>query len=274
MPMDDDEGLEDDREGSSQESAQDQKNRRKRKMVLIVIVTLVLEFVAFGVYQVFFKTEAVDKNEAKKKMEQLKEEKKLARKIVVRGHWFAERIPALPPLAYQSKYVSKGGASGVGKNTASGGKTGGGEKAVSSHPPAQGADDEDVERTAKGDVVYSEGEKKWLGAEGKDAGTVVVDRLQVVTDDFGGRTARGRIVNYGRQSLSRVTALLDFTQPDGGVVISRKINPLVISGGLFGDRIQTLQPGDSRIFQVDASDLPASWKGQVAVLVQSYHFVP
>ncbi|MBF0131095.1 MAG: hypothetical protein HQL75_00705 [Magnetococcales bacterium] len=274
MPMDDEEGLEDDSEGSSQESEQDRKKKRKRKMMLIVIVILVLEFVAFGVYQIFFKSGSVEKTEAKKKLEQLKEEKKLARKIIIRGHWFAGRIPVLPPLAYQSKYISKGGQSGVGNKVAPGGKTGDGEKAALLSPPAQVADDEDVERTAKGDIIYSEGEKKWLGMEGKDTGTVVVDRLQVVTDDFGRRLARGRVVNYGRQSLSRVVALLDFTQPDGDVVISRWINPLVISGGLFGDRIQTLQPGDSRMFQVDASDLPTSWKGQVAVLVQSYHFIP
>lgn len=274
MPMDDEEGQEDEQEGSSQESEQDRKKGQKRKMMLIGIVILLLGFVSFGVYQFFFKTVDTDKIEAKKKLEQLKEEKKLARKIIIRGHWFADRIPVLPPLAYSSKYVSKGGQSDVGNKAVSEGKVGDGEKAALSTSPARVQDEEDVERTARGDVVYSEGETKWLGAEEKDAGTVVVDRLQVVTDDFGGRIARGRIVNYGRQSLSRVVALLDFTQPDGGVVISRKINPLVISGGLFGDRIQTLQPGDSRMFQVDASDLPTSWKGQVAVLVQSYHFIP
>lgn len=270
MPMDDEEGQGD----SSQESEQDLKKPQKKKMILIVIGVVLLGVAAFGAYRVFSKAGGVEKAEAKKKLEQLKEEKKLARKIIIRGHWFAEEIPVLEPIAYKSKYVAKGGESGVGEKSASGEKTGDGEKAALLKPSPQAPEDEEVERTAKGDVIFSEGEKRWIGEEGKDEGIVVVDRLQIATNDSGSQIAQGRVVNHGRQSLSRVIALMNFTQPDGKVVISRRINPLVVSGGIFGDRSQTLQPGDSREFQVDASDLPASWKGLVVVKVQSYHFVP
>ncbi|MBF0144630.1 MAG: hypothetical protein HQL84_00910 [Magnetococcales bacterium] len=256
------EGFED-----SEEHESDLALARRKKVIFIVLGVIFLEIVTFAVYKVFFKApgdEAAVKNAA----EQIMAEEQLARKTVLRGQWIAKNIPDLPPVPYKPIAVSagskSGGKRGISKNMA---------------PSLDGLDSESseedaVERTSEGDIVFSVGETKWVGPKGEGDGVVVVDRLRVGVDTFGNRVIRGRIANQGHQSLAQVEVTVEFTEAGGAIVQSRRVNPLVVSGGLFGDRVQTLKPGDSRMFQLDATDLPDSWTGSVATRIDSHHFVP
>ncbi|MBF0156180.1 MAG: hypothetical protein HQL57_03215 [Magnetococcales bacterium] len=47
--------------------------------------------------------------------------------------------------------------------------------------------------------------------------------------------------------------------------MTRKVNPLVVSGGFFGDRTQPLPAGRSRELSVDVDGAPGGWQGEVAV---------
>ena len=54
----------------------------------------------------------------------------------------------------------------------------------------------------------------------------------------------------------------------------RAINPLVVSGSMFGDRIQPLQPSELRALTVDATQAPLGWVDQVAAEIIYYQFAP
>ncbi|HIJ83818.1 MAG: hypothetical protein HW380_1237 [Magnetococcales bacterium] len=260
MAKNDEEEQEDTAEDSSDAGGTERK-KNLRKGVVIVSVTLILLGWGFiAVYKIFF-TSNEHEIAAREMQLQLVAEQKLARKNVIRGQWFTGKIPVLLPIPYQPLE----GADGEKKPS---------EKDAKTLKPAEAEEEEGVEKTLGGDIIYTMGEERWIGPKGDNEAVVVVDRLRVGVDGFGNKIVRGRIANQGGKSLAQVLMFIDFTGSGGAAVQSRLVNPLVVSGGLFGDRVQSLKPGDSRSFQVDATDLPSSWSGAVVARIQSHHFLP
>ena len=58
------------------------------------------------------------------------------------------------------------------------------------------------------------------------------------------------------------------------ILSRRAINPLVVSGGLFGDKTKPLFPGETRGFQADATQPPSGWINQLKAEVVYYQFAP
>ncbi|MBF0108067.1 MAG: hypothetical protein HQL76_02670 [Magnetococcales bacterium] len=263
---------------SSEEGAlapSDRGRARRKKVLVIVLMIIVVEVASFALYKVFFGTKS-DPVAERQLAEQVREREQQARKTVLRGQWIARNIPDLPPVSVKTMAVA---AQGNGKRSL--GREQETEMDEDSGKPesersGSSSEEDSIERTTDGDIIFSTGETRWLGprGEGEGDGVVVIDRLRVGVDLFGNRVIRGRVANQGHQSLAHVEVTVEFTEPGGTILQSRRVNPLVISGGLFGDRVQTLKPGGSRIFQVDATDLPTSWSGSVATRVEIHHFVP
>lgn len=87
-------------------------------------------------------------------------------------------------------------------------------------------------------------------------------RVQVEIDYFG-----TRIVEDARLDLL-------FLDSKEKVLGRRAVNPLVVSGGLYGDKVSPLNPGEKRAFYIDASNTPAGWTSHVAAEMIYYRFAP
>lgn len=247
-------------ETSDELPEEDGKKSRKKEVILVGAIAVVIPLLAYVAFQFLFSFKESDLG-SKESGDTVLEKQKMERRTIVRGRWVAEAIPGLPTVPGKLVEVGSSGGGDVGAS----GKKNDGEVKV-----AEG----DGERTPGGDIVYTLGEKKWIGLAGAEEGVVVIDRVRVEMDDYGKRVVRGRIANQGIRSLSWVQLSVDFSDAHGGIVQTRLVNPLVISGGLFGDRIQTLQPGGSRTFQVDATDVSSAWSGTVATKIQFHHYLP
>ena len=84
---------------------------------------------------------------------------------------------------------------------------------------------------------------------------------------------RALMSNKGNKPF--IDAKLDIIFMDGKdrIISRRSINPLVVSGGLFGDKVKLLQPGDSREFVADASNAPSGWIDRLETEVIYYQFL-
>ena len=65
-----------------------------------------------------------------------------------------------------------------------------------------------------------------------------------------------------------------FLDAGDGVVMTRSVNPLVVSGGLFGDRSEPLEAGRARDFHVEAGGAPDAWADRVDARVTDSRFAP
>lgn len=238
------------------------KGRQKEIIFLVstIIAAIIIGLVLNKLYSKSNETAAV----AEKKSQEIIEKKLAERKVVLRGHFTAEKIPDLEKTEAQGQ-----GEAGKGD-----GEKSSSDKQTQTVKDKKVEEDPSVKRTPKGDRIYTQGNKKMLGTREEAKGVVILDQIRVDVDEHKNRVIQGRIANQGSRSLAHVEAKIDFTDAGGGVLQSRLVNPLVVLGGIFGDQVQTLSPGDKRRFQLDASDLPGSWTGSLTMEVQAYHFVP
>ncbi len=63
-----------------------------------------------------------------------------------------------------------------------------------------------------------------------------------------------------------------FLDANDRVLTRRPINPLVVSGGLFGDKSVPLEVGKTRFFRVETDGVPGIWSGRVDVEVIDSEF--
>ena len=98
--------------------------------------------------------------------------------------------------------------------------------------------------------------------------------MKVQKGDNNVQIIQARIHNQSSKYLADVNLDILFLNSRGKTMFKRAINPLVVSGGLFGDKIQTLAPGASRIFIVDATEVPQGWSQEVNYTMVNYSFAP
>ncbi|MBF0270555.1 MAG: hypothetical protein HQL98_00575 [Magnetococcales bacterium] len=101
---------------------------------------------------------------------------------------------------------------------------------------------------------------------------VSVDQLTVLVMESGERRVQGRVYNQGRQPLMAARVDIQFLNANGEVLLSRPINPMVVSGGVFGDQSEPLPAGTGRTFLVSTDDIPTSWSGKLAARVREIQF--
>ncbi|MBF0614379.1 MAG: hypothetical protein HQL92_04420 [Magnetococcales bacterium] len=101
---------------------------------------------------------------------------------------------------------------------------------------------------------------------------VSVDQLSVVVMESGERNIQARLFNQGRHPLSAARVDMEFLNSKGDVVLVRPVNPLVVTGGLFGDQSEPLATGSARRFMVATDDTPASWSGKLAARIRDLQF--
>ncbi|MBF0293653.1 MAG: hypothetical protein HQL96_00570 [Magnetococcales bacterium] len=107
---------------------------------------------------------------------------------------------------------------------------------------------------------------------GPDQAEVSLDQVTVVVAESGERRVRARLFNHGPRKLTGAEVRVQFLNAEGQVILSRSVNPLVVSGGLFGDRSEALPAGSGRQFHVLADDTPVGWTGKVEVKVMGLRF--
>lgn len=109
-------------------------------------------------------------------------------------------------------------------------------------------------------------------------GLLIVDNMRVVSgrEETGMETDASfiRALMSNKAKKPFVDAKIDIIFVDGKerILLRRSINPLVVSGGLFGDKVKPLYPGESREFVVDASQPPSGWTNQIRTEVVYYQF--
>ncbi|OSM01952.1 hypothetical protein [Magnetofaba australis] len=101
-------------------------------------------------------------------------------------------------------------------------------------------------------------------------GPVAVGNFRLGGSVLGHRRLQGDLVNWAEQTLESARVELDFLDRNGHILARRQLDPLVIAGGVFGDQVKPLEAGMSRVFGLDARDLPSAWKGAVRARVLTY----
>ena len=241
------ESTEEDGESTEEGGDSDEAAKKKKQMMmlagLIVGVVLLLGIVGF-----FFSGSGSSEEE--------EEEGGYGGGVAVLtgyGELLIVKIPDLTPIPYSDAEDEKGQKS---ENGAESDKKNGNK---SIHLP-------------NGEVIYTVGDQDQSGDEQTGGGVVMVDQMQVQNGENSEKLIQARVQNRGGRFLADVRIEVLFFNSRGKPILSRGINPLVISGGLFGDKVQTLAPGSSRIFFVDATDIPPGWSEDVSAKVISYRF--
>lgn len=103
-------------------------------------------------------------------------------------------------------------------------------------------------------------------------GEVSVDQLATVISESGERRITARLSNRAQKKLIFAQVDIRFLSASKQVLLTRAVNPLVVAGGLFGDQVEPLEAGTSRLFTVFADDAPASWAGDVDAVVIDFRF--
>ncbi|MEO5365428.1 MAG: hypothetical protein H7831_03575 [Magnetococcus sp. WYHC-3] len=101
---------------------------------------------------------------------------------------------------------------------------------------------------------------------------VQVLNLRVDHDEWQQRQVRADLVNGWEEPLANAVVVLSFPDRDGRVLLERKVNPLVVSGGVFGDVVRTLNPGAHRDFRALTGVIPAGWNGKVHARIAAMEF--
>ncbi|MBF0189636.1 MAG: hypothetical protein HQL99_00630 [Magnetococcales bacterium] len=99
-----------------------------------------------------------------------------------------------------------------------------------------------------------------------------VDQLSVLVLESGERRVQGRVYNQGRQPLTAARVDIQFLSSGGEVMLSRPVNPLVVSGGIFGDQSEPLATGSGRYFLVSTDDIPPGWSGKLDARIREVQF--
>ncbi len=105
-------------------------------------------------------------------------------------------------------------------------------------------------------------------------GEVSVDKLLMVVLPDGTRGVDARLFNQSQKKLIKAQVDIRFLRSSGAVLLTRSVNPLVVSGGLFGDQSEPLKAGESRQFTIMADDVPSGWTGHMDAKVSALGFAP
>ncbi|MBF0446814.1 MAG: hypothetical protein HQL67_01290 [Magnetococcales bacterium] len=243
-------------EDFSEEEAQDPDSKRrneKKKQMIMAIALVVAIFLFSGVAYYFLSGSGVASEEGGERDEEGRRAGLRPPKLTGHGIVLSKEIPDLPPIPYPRQ---------------------GGEKEAAMADSSGMIQGEKSVRLASGEVVYTLGDSEQTGTLQTAAGVVLIDQVKVQEGDNRERLLQARIHNLGSQYLSDVTLNIRFLSRTGQSVLERAINPLVISGGLFGDKVQTLSPGTSRLFVIDGTEVPGEWSGEISAQVVHYRFAP
>jgi hypothetical protein len=233
---------EEDEEGEDSSSPQEKK--KKQMMMAAGMVAAIVLIASLSIFLLSGSEEGEGEGEGKD--DQI---------VMLTGHGelLVDKIPNLAPIPYPESAPKKELEA----------KKGAGDKRG-----------EKLARLPNGEVIYTVGKPPEKGNEQKISGVVMVDQIQVQKGDNNEKVVQARILNQGSRFLIDVHLEILFLDTRGKPVLARGINPLVISGGLFGDKVQTLAPGSSRVFLVDATDVPTSWGGNVRAKVNHFYLSP
>ena len=116
-------------------------------------------------------------------------------------------------------------------------------------------------------------------SEAFDAALLKIDNVRLVKGRGDSTTGlrvphlHALVSNKGANPMIEARVDMLFMDGTGQVLARRSVNPLVVSGGLFGDKIRPLQPGESREFEVDTSQLPAGWGSQIHAELVYYRYM-
>lgn len=226
----------------------------KKKKQLIMAGGLVLGIIILAVVAAFFSGGFGSSKEEDENAESARK----AKLVTGHGEVLTAAIPDLEPIPYPTEEANK---------AAKGDAAAKGEQQEADKATATGT------MLANGEMVYTAGEAQEVGVANSAPGVVMVDQLQVEIGEHNEKRIEARILNQGGKFLHDVAVDILFLDSRGETVLARSVNPLVISGGLFGDKVQTLWPGRARKFIVDATDVPKSWSGALRPNVTSYSFV-
>jgi len=115
-----------------------------------------------------------------------------------------------------------------------------------------------------------------IGEDGDNGqrGQVLIDRTRVHRGTEGRRWVQARLINRGKAPLLAAWVDILFLDANDHIILRRPVNPLVVSGGVFGDKSVALETGKTRFFRVETDGVPASWVNRVKVLVVGSEFAP
>ncbi|MBF0194988.1 MAG: hypothetical protein HQL71_10540 [Magnetococcales bacterium] len=235
-------------EGGDSEPTPEQKKKKQLIMVGAIVAVVIVTLVVVGM---FF-------SGPEKTQEQIEEEEAKARKGVIvltgYGEFLFEKIPDLANIPYTDDTQQQDQL-----------KDATAEKQITT-----GIN----EKLPSGEVIFTTGENKLPSKKQSDVGVVLVDNMKVQKGENNIQIIQARIINQSSKYLAEVHLDILFLNSRGKTMFKRGVNPLVISGGLFGDKIQTLAPGASRTFYVDATEVPRGWSQEVNYTLVNYSFAP
>lgn len=189
--------------------------------------------------------------EIKKEREAERDEK--LRDLVNEGTWILNNIPDLPPIAFDK---SKGWDTFA-------------ARLAGLTPKAQQKRSQEatprIERGKSDDFAE---------------GLLIVSNLQLNSDKAKAGSAPDKPRIHATLNNTSTRPVIDirvdilFMDGKDRILSRRAINPLVVSGGLFGDKTKPLFPGETRGFQADATQPPSGWINQLKAEVVYYQFAP
>ncbi|MBF0427981.1 MAG: hypothetical protein HQL94_03600 [Magnetococcales bacterium] len=94
-------------------------------------------------------------------------------------------------------------------------------------------------------------------------GDLAIENYSQIVMETGEVRINAHMFNHGRQPLAAAWVNIDFLNSNGEVLFTRAVNPLVVSGGIFGDQSAPLAEGTGRQFHVSADEVPFGWTGKV-----------
>ena len=176
-----------------------------------------------------------------REMEEMRDE--ALRELAGEGNWLISNIPDLPPIPFDPSKDWKSIATQ--------------KKALSETNQDKSKTLPRIEKGKSGDFVE---------------GLLTVSSLRVELDDM--PHIRALLSNNGTKYLDDARVDILFMDGKDKVLLRRSINPLVVSGGLFGDKTKPLFPGETREITLDASQTPPGWINQLKAEVIYYQLAP
>ena len=175
-----------------------------------------------------------------REQEEMRDE--VLKELAGEGYWLVNKIPDLPPIPYDPSKDLKSVTPG---------------KAPSAITQGQSKNLPRIEKGKSGDFVE---------------GLLLVNSLWVELGET--PQINGLLSNNSTHFLDDARVDILFMDGKNKILQRRSINPLVVSGGLFGDKIKPLFPGETRAIALDASQTPPGWINQLQAEVIYYQLVP
>ncbi|MBF0187748.1 MAG: hypothetical protein HQL50_07470 [Magnetococcales bacterium] len=94
---------------------------------------------------------------------------------------------------------------------------------------------------------------------------VILTNIRVERGMMRGSRIRADLINRTEAALKDVIVAVYFHDRDGLPIDGKMFNPLMVSGGIFGDKLSPLKSGRKRTFGLTIDDAPANWGGEVTM---------